>query len=267
MSNEAKKDCGCGENRNILPFLSIQQVEEPMQCTRTVHETVTAAAELIITPDISVTNIITSCKGDPIIRATFPENTEQECKFTVEQQVCAQFDVTFGVNADKGRTGLICGTPSTGPCNPPFTCPETSTLEHYTLAFLGVDSLPGGLQEWTYQFTNNSGHDLSHWTFVSCTETPVMVLAVTAETTEGDPISVTFEQTENPQGSIDCLTTTPQRPGVSITPESGAHPTGTTIIYHIITTQTYPVGTVLWGARAGQVVECGEICGPCIPTT
>jgi len=264
----ANGDCvNCGNNTSSTSQVIGLQVADSVQCSQIVNETVTAAAELIITPDITVTNIKTSCQGDPIIRDTFPEGTKQECKFTVLQKICAQFDVNFGVNADKGNTGLICGTPTTGPCTPPSTCKDTtSILEHYTLDFLGVQTLSGGRQEWTYQLTNNSGHDISHWDLVSCTTTPVVVEAVTAKTLGGTPIAVTFEQTNNPQGSINCLTTVPQRPGVSITPASGAQPTGTTIIYHIITSQTYPVGTVLWGVRAGQVVECGEICGPCIAT-
>lgn len=252
-------DCGCNDTMPV-------DGDHPIQCTRTVHENVTAAAELIITPDISVTNIKTCCKGDPILTKDFPEHTEMECKFTVKQEICAQFDVNFGVDAKKERTGLVCGEFGEGGCCPPPTPCQTPTsvLDHYTLTFLSVQSLSGGRQEWTYQLFNNSGHDISHWDLVSCTTTPVMVQSVSAETTEGTPIAVTFEQTNNPQGSIDCLTTDPQRPGVSITPASGAQPTGTTIIYHIITAQTYPVGTVLWGVRAGQVVECGEICGPCI---
>lgn len=30
-------------------------------------------------------------------------------------------------------------------------------------------------------------------------------------------------------------------------------------------TQVYTVANVLWGARAGQNVVCGNICGPCMP--
>ncbi|AOV06551.1 hypothetical protein [Sporosarcina ureilytica] len=120
MSNN---DCGCGNSstNETSPVVQnqrvvIQQVETP--CTRTFHETVTEAAELIITPNIISGPTSTRCVGEPRIVTTFP-TVQPDCRFTVEQDVCAQFEVTFGAHAEVGDTGVICGEPGTGPCPPP----------------------------------------------------------------------------------------------------------------------------------------------------
>jgi hypothetical protein len=38
------------------------------------------------------------------------------CTFTVSQNICVQVPLTFSANATATPTGIVCGTPATGPC-------------------------------------------------------------------------------------------------------------------------------------------------------
>lgn len=123
----SSNDCDCGNKQtNDTNLVAQQQVilqQADNTCTRTFNETVTEAAELIITPNIVSGPTSTRCMGEPRIVRNFPE-VVQTCGFTVEQDICAQFEVIFGAHAEVGRTGLICGTPEVGECQapPPVKC-------------------------------------------------------------------------------------------------------------------------------------------------
>jgi hypothetical protein len=262
-------DCGCNDNSaNINSTVQDQAVTQPGEdpptpCTTTVHQSVTAAAELTVTPSVGVTNIQTFCIGQPSFSSIFPPVVGTSCSFTVFQELCAQFDVTFNATATNTNSGLVaCGDFGPGACpTTPPPCETTSTADGFTLTLDNVVTNPNGTQTWTYTLNNITSpfRDLSHLDIVSCTTIPVTF----------DPNSVTgpvtITTTNNPQGSIGCLATTPQRPALEITPTDT--PPANPLTFSFTTTQVYTVENVLWGARAGQNVACGVICGPCMPTS
>lgn len=266
-------DCGCKDTKvstsstlRTAAQSALVTAADPFACTQTIHDTVDAAAELVITPNITVTNVNTICVGVPEISFVFPPDTQPFCSFTVIQEVCAQFDVNFGVTVTPSRGGLICGQPAVGECSAGPTCPSTSTVRpeepanaSFTLNFLGAMTLPNGQQLWTYQLTNNTPRSLRRWAIVPCNS--LTLISCTASTEGGVTIPLTCTTTNEAQDAVNCL---PEGQfAIVLTPGGGNHPAGATITYHIIVDQTYPIGTVVWGAEAGESDACGQICGPC----
>ncbi|WP_102693769.1 hypothetical protein [Rummeliibacillus pycnus] len=264
----ALNDCGCHDDKNAKlssatqsQAVTQQDVDPPTPCTTTVHQSVTAAAELTVTPSVNVTNIQTFCVGNPSFSSTFPTIVGTSCSFTITQELCAQFDVTFDAVAENTNKGLVaCGDfgPGSCPTTPP-ACEMSNTVDGFTLTLDNVVTNGDGTQTWTYTLTNNTNpfRDLSHLDIVACTTTPVSIVAGSVT----GPVTITT--TNNPEGSIGCLATTPQRPALEITPTTT--PPTNPLTFSFTTTQVYTVANVLWGARAGQDVVCGNICGPCMP--
>ncbi|WP_409252889.1 hypothetical protein V1502_02860 [Bacillus sp. SCS-153A] len=92
------------------------QQQEQVACTRTINQTITEIAEILITPVITPQPAETTCTGPLTFLDEFPDNVDQECDVVVAQEVCVQFDVEFGADVQTGQTGAICGTPDEGEC-------------------------------------------------------------------------------------------------------------------------------------------------------
>jgi hypothetical protein len=89
----------------------------PTECPAIVHETVCVAAEVTIDPVITVGEIESFCVGGPIIGACpgTPSPTDS-CTFVVSQNICVQVPLVFSATATAEPTGIVCGTPTIGPC-------------------------------------------------------------------------------------------------------------------------------------------------------
>lgn len=94
----------------------VVQQQEEIACTRTINQTITEIAEILITPVITPQQAETTCIGPLTFLDEFPADVDQECNVVVAQEVCVQFDVEFGADVETGQTGAICGEPAEGEC-------------------------------------------------------------------------------------------------------------------------------------------------------
>ncbi len=94
-----------------------------MSCPTTVHENVCVQAEVKITPEVTVGEIMTFCDGNPFIGGC-PGTQVDFCSFLVSQRICVQIPLTFHAAAEATPAGIICGRPDTGGCAP-GTCTHT----------------------------------------------------------------------------------------------------------------------------------------------
>jgi len=98
-----------------------------LACPTTVNETVCVQAEVTITPQVDVGEIMSFCASNPVIGPC--SGTPREfCSFVVSQSICVQVPLTFHANATAQPAGIVCGTPAIGGC-PSAAC--TNTIGFY----------------------------------------------------------------------------------------------------------------------------------------
>lgn len=107
--------CGCGSNSTSIVAASNAVTNQAAQCPATVHETVCVQANVTITPEVAVGEIASFCVGGPVIGAC-PGTPVMDCTFTVSQNICVEVPLTFSANATAVPSGIVCGTPLSGPC-------------------------------------------------------------------------------------------------------------------------------------------------------
>ncbi len=95
-----------------------------MACPTTVHETVCVQANVTITPQVDVGDIMTFCAGAPFIGAC-PGTPASFCSFMVSQNICVQVPLTFHANATATPAGIVCGEPAMGGCPTQTGCTHT----------------------------------------------------------------------------------------------------------------------------------------------
>ncbi|RSK25776.1 hypothetical protein EJF36_02070 [Bacillus sp. HMF5848] len=124
--------------------------QEETGCTRTFSRNITEFAELIIEPNIIAGTPTVECIGEPEIIDMLPE-FDDNCTFNVSQDLCVEFDVSFGANASVGANGLVCDDPIIGGCGtPPMGCVLTrgryQTDEEFTNSIIEAEggSIPLG---------------------------------------------------------------------------------------------------------------------------
>jgi hypothetical protein len=88
-----------------------------MSCPTTVNETVCVEALVTINPQVTIGEIQAFCVGDPVIGAC-PGMPVPFCSFQVSQNICVQVPLTFDAIAKAEPTGIVCGTPTVGGCDP-----------------------------------------------------------------------------------------------------------------------------------------------------
>lgn len=89
------------------------------QCPAVVNETVCVQALVTITPDVQTGEIRSFCVGNPMIgNCPGTPSTTGDCSFTVSQRICVQVPLTFSAGAVAEPTGIVCGMPDVGECQP-----------------------------------------------------------------------------------------------------------------------------------------------------
>lgn len=89
------------------------------QCPTVVNETVCVQARVTITPDVETGEIRSFCVGNPMIgNCPGTPSTTGDCSFTVSQRICVQVPLTFSADATAEPTGIVCGIPDVGECQP-----------------------------------------------------------------------------------------------------------------------------------------------------
>ncbi len=86
-----------------------------MACPVTVHETVCVQANVTIRPRVEVGDVETFCVDGPAI-GPCPGTVVRFCTFTVRQRICVEIPLTFDADVTAEQSGIVCGTPMTGPC-------------------------------------------------------------------------------------------------------------------------------------------------------
>jgi len=126
---------GCRDSESELTSTAstnnmfVQQAQS-VECPAVVNETVCVQADVSITPAVTVGDIISNCLGGPIIGACPGTSSPTDsCTFTVSQNICVGVPLTFSAEAAAEPTGIICGTPTTGPCPSVTGC--TFTIGYY----------------------------------------------------------------------------------------------------------------------------------------
>jgi len=103
--------------------INAAQLNQFAECPATVHETVCVQADIIITPVVTVGDIQSFCVGTPVIgECPGTPSPTMNCSFSVSQSICVQVPLTFSALGEAVPTGIVCGTPGTGPCPPATGC-------------------------------------------------------------------------------------------------------------------------------------------------
>jgi hypothetical protein len=106
-----------GKKNNDVPNNGNPVVQQQVACTRTINQTITEAAEILVTPVITPQPAEAICTGPLVFLDEFPADVEQECSIVVAQEVCVQFNVDFAAEVEAGQTGAIFGEPAEGECD------------------------------------------------------------------------------------------------------------------------------------------------------
>jgi len=87
-----------------------------MTCPTTVNDNVCVQAEVTITPEVTVGDIVTTCLGNPFI-GSCPGTPARSCSFFVSQRICVQIPLTFDATAVAASRGIVCDEAGTGACS------------------------------------------------------------------------------------------------------------------------------------------------------
>jgi len=125
-----KKPCNCGDKSKGKHLPTCEHSQQTTECPTVVHETVSVQAEVTITPKVVVGEVTSYCVGNPII-GTCPLDPcpAEKCTFSVSQNICVQVPMTFSAKAEAREAGIVCSTPTAGPCGGTTSC--THTIGYY----------------------------------------------------------------------------------------------------------------------------------------